>query len=115
MTALAALLIGEGSVLVRCGEILMAKGHRIKVVVSADSTVRSWATKAGIDHYERAEAVEAAPQLAFDLLFSIGNYSIVPDALLARAKRMSVNYHYGPLPEYSGLHVPSWAIAEGAT
>ncbi|WP_378733236.1 amino acid adenylation domain-containing protein [Nocardia brasiliensis] len=24
---------------------------------------------------------------------------------------MSINYHYGPLPEYSGLYAPSWAIA----
>ncbi|MGH3375173.1 MAG: amino acid adenylation domain-containing protein [Actinoallomurus sp.] len=56
--------------------------------------------------------MEIAPRLGCDLLFSVGNYAIVPDVLLKCAKRMSINYHYGPLPEYSGLYTPSWAIAD---
>ncbi|MFL6654511.1 MAG: hypothetical protein ACJ8KA_06925, partial [Sulfurifustis sp.] len=103
MTPLKSLLIGEGSVLVRCSEVLLAKGHRVKAVVSSDVMVRSWATKAGVEHYELDEAVALASQLEFDLLLSIGNYRLIPDALLKRARRMSINYHYGPLPEYSGL------------
>ncbi|MBA3774198.1 MAG: amino acid adenylation domain-containing protein, partial [Ramlibacter sp.] len=77
--------------------------------------MRSWAAKAGVQHYELNEALELAGELEFDLLLSIGNYSVIPDALLKRARRINVNYHYGPLPEYSGLHVPSWAIFERAT
>lgn len=115
MTTLESLLIGEGSVLVRCGEVLMAKGHRIKAVVSSDVIVRSWATKAGVQHYQLDEVLGHRPQLEFDILLSIGNYAVIPDALLKLAKRMSINYHYGPLPEYSGLHVPSWAIFDRAT
>lgn len=115
MTTVESLLIGEGSVLVRCGEVLMAKGHRIRAVVSADVIVRSWATKVGIQHYDLDEVLGLERQLEFDLLLSIGNYTVIPDALLKLAKRMSVNYHYGPLPEYSGLHVPSWAIFDRAT
>ncbi len=88
------------------------KEHRIRAVVTDDATARSWAIKAGIPSHELDEAVELAPQLDCDLLFSIGNYAIVPDALLKCAKRASINYHYGPLPEYSGLHAPSWAIAD---
>jgi polyketide synthase 12 len=93
----------------------MAKGHRIRAVVTSDAVARSWAIKAGISHHELDDAVELAPQLDCDLLFSVGNYALVPDALLKCAKRMSINYHYGPLPEYSGLHAPSWAIADRAT
>ncbi|MFC9998713.1 amino acid adenylation domain-containing protein [Nocardia sp. NPDC127526] len=82
-------------------------------MITDDATARAWAVKAGIPGYELGEAVDRASQWECDLLLSIGNYSIVPDPLLACAKRMSVNYHYGPLPEYSGLYAPSWAIADG--
>ncbi|WP_432251155.1 amino acid adenylation domain-containing protein [Streptomyces sp. HNM1019] len=92
----------------------MANGHRIAGVVTGDATARSWAVKAGIPHHELAEAVALAPRLSCDLLLSVGNYAVVPEALLACARRAAVNYHYGPLPEYSGLHTPSWAIADGA-
>ncbi len=114
MTKLDSLLFGEGSVLVRCGEVLMARGHRIRAVVSADATVRAWAMKAGVKYCALDEALRLESQLDCDIIFSIGNYTLIPDALLKRARRMSINYHYGPLPEYSGLHVPSWAISEGA-
>uniref|UniRef100_UPI00179630A5 formyltransferase family protein n=1 Tax=Ramlibacter sp. TaxID=1917967 RepID=UPI00179630A5 len=109
-----ALLIGEGSLFVRCGDLLMAKGHRVKAVIKgSDGAARSWAAKAGVAHYDLQEALALGEHLSFDVLFSVGNYTVIPDALLARAKRMNINYHYGPLPEYSGLHVPSWAISEG--
>ncbi|MER5968832.1 amino acid adenylation domain-containing protein [Streptomyces sp. NPDC002055] len=114
MTSLSSVLIGSGSVLARCGDVLVAKGHRIAAVVTGDATARSWAVKAGIPHHALAEAVALAPALSCDLLLSVGNYAVVPEALLARATRAAVNYHYGPLPEYSGLHSPSWAIADGA-
>ncbi|HEV2377846.1 MAG TPA: amino acid adenylation domain-containing protein, partial [Streptosporangiaceae bacterium] len=80
-----------------------------------DATARSWAIKSGIPHHGHGEAVGLGPELACDVLLSIGNYALIPDTLLKCAKRMSVNYHYGPLPEYSGLHAPSWAIASHAT
>ncbi|MEU9099689.1 amino acid adenylation domain-containing protein [Streptomyces sp. NPDC048361] len=114
LTSLSSVLIGGGSVLVRCGEILLAKGHRITAVVTGDATARSWAVKAGIAQHTHAEAVTRAPQLSCDLLLSVGNYAVVPEALLSCAERGAVNYHYGPLPAYSGLHTPSWAIAEEA-
>ncbi|MEU8893090.1 amino acid adenylation domain-containing protein [Streptomyces sp. NPDC048442] len=76
---------------------------------------RSWAIKAGIAHHELDEAVALAPQWTCDVLLSVGNYAVVPDSLLNCARRASINYHYGPLPEYSGLHAPSWAIADGAS
>jgi polyketide synthase 12 len=114
-TAFESILIGESNLLARCGETLMAKGHRIRAVVSSDATVRSWAAKAGVRQLELDEAVAVAAELEFDILFSIGNYALVPDALLKQANRMSINYHYGPLPEYAGLYAPSWAIAERAT
>ncbi|WP_212528049.1 polyketide synthase [Actinospica durhamensis] len=111
MPALNFILIGDTGALARCGEILMEKGHRIRVVISGDAEVRSWAVKAGIPSCELDDALVLAPRLECDLLLSVGNHAIVPAALLACAKRMSVNYHYGPLPEYAGLNAPSWAVA----
>ena len=115
MTSFVSLLVGDGSVLVRCGEVLMAKGHRVKAVISSDLIVRAWAAKAGIPQYELSDAVKHESQFPVDIIFSIGNYSVIPEALLKRARRMSINYHYGPLPEYSGLHVPAWAVYDRAT
>ncbi len=115
MTSFVSLLVGDGSVLVRCGELLMAKGHRVQAVISTDLTVRAWAAKAGIPQYALDDAVKPESRLSADILFSIGNYSVIPDALLERVRRMSINYHYGPLPEYSGLHVPAWAVYDRAT
>ena len=75
MTSIESLLIGEGSVLVRCAEVLMVKGRLIKALVSSDPMVRSWAMKGGVQHYELDEAVCLGPELEFDLLLSIGNYN----------------------------------------
>ncbi|WP_241117856.1 formyltransferase family protein, partial [Achromobacter xylosoxidans] len=84
-------------------------------MISTDLTVRAWAAKAGIPQYALDDAVKPESRLSADILFSIGNYSVIPDALLERVRRMSINYHYGPLPEYSGLHVPAWAVYDRAT
>ncbi|KOQ46112.1 hypothetical protein ABW39_16055, partial [Achromobacter xylosoxidans] len=83
-------------------------------MISTDLTVRAWAAKAGIPQYALDDAVKPESRLSADILFSIGNYSVIPDALLERVRRMSINYHYGPLPEYSGLHVPAWAVYDRA-
>jgi amino acid adenylation domain-containing protein/thioester reductase-like protein len=115
MTTFSVILIGRGNLLTQCAGILNSRAHRIKAIFSPDDSVRSWAHKSGVEHYQTGEATSLAPQLEFDLLLSIGNYTVIPDAVVNRAKRMGINYHYGPLPEYSGLHVPSWAIFERAT
>jgi amino acid adenylation domain-containing protein len=113
VTTFAFVLIGAGHLPIRCAELLNARGHRIRAFINPDGGMRSWAEKTGVPHHKLDDAV-GLKQIEFDILLSVGNFAVIPDALLARAKRISVNYHYGPLPEYSGLHVPSWAIFEGA-
>ena len=115
MTTFAFALMGQGNLLIHCAEVLNARAHRIKAIISPDDSVRAWADKSGVEHYRLDESIGLAPQLEFDILLSVGNFAIVPDAVLERARQMAINYHYGPLPEYSGLHVPSWAIFERAT
>ena len=54
------------------------------------------------------EGVEA------DILLSIANLRIVPQAILDRFE-VAINFHDGPLPRLAGVHVTSWALANGAT
>lgn len=115
MTTFSVILIGRGNLLTHCAGVLNSRAHRIKAIFSPDDSVRSWAHKSGVEHYQVDEAIKLAPQLEFDVLLSVGNYTVIPDAVVNRARRIGINYHYGPLPEYSGLHVPSWAIFDRAT
>jgi len=114
MTVLNCILIGEGHVLTRSSEMLIAKGHRIREVLTDDTVARSWAVKAGIPSRKLDDAVKLGPASDCDLILSIGNYAAIPGALLKCAQRMSINYHDGPLPEYPGPYAPSWAIADRA-
>ena len=44
------------------------------------------------------------------MLFSVAYLHIVPDEVLGRAD-IAINFHDGPLPDYAGLNVTSWALA----
>ncbi len=114
MNALSCVLVGNGGVLIRCGEVLLAKGNRIRAVVTADPAAGAWAVKSGIPRHDPGGTGLPHDIQHCDVLLSIGNYAIIPAGLLASATRLSANYHYGPLPEFSGLNAPSWAIAERA-
>ncbi|MFF1906128.1 amino acid adenylation domain-containing protein [Kitasatospora sp. NPDC058218] len=111
MRTLNVVLIGKGGVLARCGEALLSAGHRVRAVVTGDALVRAWAVKSGIGHHDLDDALLDPARLSCDVLLSIGNDALIPEALLACAHGTSVNYHYGPLPEYAGLNAPSWAVA----
>jgi hypothetical protein len=80
MTTFDILLIGAGSTLVRSGEILLEKEHRIRGVVSSDPDVRSWATKLGVHCYDATDRQLATTVPSFDVLLSIGNFALVDGA-----------------------------------
>jgi methionyl-tRNA formyltransferase len=48
-----------------------------------------------------------------DLLVNVHSLFLVHPSVLAAPNIGSFNLHPGPLPEYAGLNVPSWAIYEG--
>ena len=48
----------------------------------------------------------------FDVLLSIANLRVLPQRLLDRAA-VAINFHDGPLPDYSGLNVTTWALLAG--
>jgi natural product biosynthesis luciferase-like monooxygenase protein len=122
-SATTAWFLGEGTLLVRSAEIYLEAGHAIRGIVSGDAAVRAWAEpksipvlKLGADTVERLTAVDGAAGTAgsgFDYLFSIGNHAVLPAALITMPARLAINFHYGPLPHYAGVHVPVWALLHG--
>jgi len=108
-----AVVMGGESLLVECCSQLLERGHRIAAVVSDDMRIREWATE------HRLPLVAPGPDLAarlpaeFDFFLSIANLSMVPSAVLERAKRGGINFHDGPLPRHAGLNAPVWALLAG--
>src|SRR5688572_2860805 len=107
----ACVLVGEESLLVRCAERLLARGHRVAGVVGSAPAVREWADQAGARLID--PAADLAAEMAgtpVDLLLSVANRRMLPVSALRLARSAAVNFHDGPLPERSGLNVPVWSI-----
>jgi natural product biosynthesis luciferase-like monooxygenase protein len=109
-----ALLIGNESLALQCGEAWLAQGHGIAAVVTRHADVTSWAEDKGL----RVEAPGAGlsdrlGDLSCDWLLSIANLDLLPQDVLARATQGAVNFHDGPLPRHAGLNAPVWAILTG--
>ncbi|MFP4327482.1 MAG: MupA/Atu3671 family FMN-dependent luciferase-like monooxygenase, partial [Paracoccaceae bacterium] len=113
MTRFSAILIGNESLAVQCGEAILAGGHEIRAVVTRTDDIADWARGNGL----RVET--PGPDLAqrlgqgADWLFSIANLDVIPEPVLALAGRGAINFHDGPLPAYAGLNAPVWALLNG--
>ncbi|MBL9051521.1 MAG: LLM class flavin-dependent oxidoreductase [Tabrizicola sp.] len=113
---LTALLIGNESLTVECGKRWLERGHSLAAVVTREARVAAWATSAGLRVIAPgAGLVERTADLTVDWLLSVANLSVVPEALLRRARQGGVNFHDGPLPAYAGLNAPVWALLNGET
>ncbi len=108
------LVLGDQSLLIQCCTRLLAGGHAIAAVVSQDGRIGQWAEAQGLPCITRLEDVLAHPAAqGFDYLLSVTNLRMLPPALLARARRLAINFHDGPLPRYAGLNAPIWALIAG--
>jgi methionyl-tRNA formyltransferase len=109
-------LIGAESLLVRCGEVLLDRGHELLGVVTADQGIRDWAASRGVPVVDqRTDLGAALAGRDFDYLFSITNLAIIPAPVLALPRRGAINFHDGPLPRFGGLYAPAWALIAGET
>lgn len=115
MTSFSCLILGETTLPIRCADMLLDAGHRIVGIVSPDRLVLDWAGTHRIAHAGPSNLLTFCRDLEFDLLLSIVNYSIVPPALLARARCVAINYHDALLPRYAGVYATSWAIMNRET
>ncbi|WP_405789788.1 amino acid adenylation domain-containing protein [Streptomyces sp. NBC_01367] len=109
-------IIGGTRVLTQCAARLLDAGVRIEGILSDDPAATAWAGSHEVPvldpHGDLAEILSAR---SFDYLFSMVNFRILPAPVLDLPKIAAINFHDGPLPRYSGSHVPAWALYEGAT
>ena len=110
------LLIGDGSLLVECGTLLLARGHRIEVVATTNDSVIDWAREVEAEPVPPgASSVDLLAGKKFDWIFSIANLSLIPGAVWQSATQGAVNFHDSLLPRYAGLNAPAWALLAGET
>ena len=108
-------LLGEQSLLVECGERLLAAGHAIAAVITDTPRLREWAAQRGLRVERTPEALLADPPTGVDWLFAITWLKPLGGEVLALAQRGALNFHDGPLPRYAGLNTPMWALLNGET
>ncbi len=108
-------LIGEGTLLIRCAEILVNRGHAVNGVISSDQNVHSWAQERNLSLMDpgTGDIIRFLSQQPFDYLFSIVNPLILSKQVLELPRRCAINYHDAPLPKYAGSYATSWAIMQG--
>lgn len=113
-SGISAILMGDESLTIACGDMMLAGGHSIAAVVTRDASVEGWANGHRL-------TVHAAPRdllgtgAKADWLLSIANLRLIPDEVLALPSKGAINFHDGPLPRYAGLNTPAWAIINGET
>ncbi|MEZ4694959.1 MAG: LLM class flavin-dependent oxidoreductase [Rhodothermales bacterium] len=109
-------LIGSESLLIQCAGSIMSAGHEILGVVSNAPRIRDWAESQSLKVIDSdvpyAEVLAATP---FDYLLSITNLSIIAEEALSLPRVAAINFHDGPLPDYAGLNVTTWALADGVS
>jgi len=107
------LIIGAGSLPIRCAEILLRDGHTINAIVTADQALISWAAENSVSVLPPDLDSNELSDKPFDFLFSIVNEHILKEDLLQLPRELAINYHDGPLPRYAGTHATSWALMNG--
>ena len=108
-----AVLVGDESLLVRCAELLLSRGHGIRAIVTQSADVRAFAKSNKLTCHDDPRDLLKEADLDCDFLFSIANLRILPQDVVALPRSHAINFHDGPLPSFSGLHATTWAIAAG--
>ncbi len=126
------IVIGNGKMAVDCAQIILrqieadARDWELAFVAidssRADSTeaLEKYCADTNLPHARVAKinAPEFLAQLrglAPELIFSINNFQLIREALIATPSRGIINFHNAPLPRYAGSNAPTWAIFHGET
>jgi methionyl-tRNA formyltransferase len=111
MSSTSAVFVGDGSLLVQCAEAYLNAGHAIRCVASHVPDILQWAQAKGVEPVRwDADSPIEIPASEFDYLFSIANLHVLPAELIARARKLAINFHDASLPRYAGLNATSWAL-----
>lgn len=109
-------VVGSTQLAINCSLILLKNGFSIKHIFTNDEVFSNWADELSISH----NSIEVMKNFTListcgdlDYLFSIVNDTLVPVSVLKAVKKLSINYHNGPLPRYAGTNAMNWAIING--
>ncbi|AHE67610.1 amino acid adenylation domain-containing protein [Legionella oakridgensis] len=108
--ALTCCLIGEDSLLIQCGNLLLKRSHKIELVVSPVAAIQEWARDNRIYWVSKITELNTDLLPNMDYIFSVVNSCILPKEFIALADKGVINYHDSPLPKYAGLNSTTWAI-----
>jgi len=104
-------LMGETSLLIQCGELLLKREYQILGVISPERAIIQWANQNGIPYIEsKDDWIAFLSEYSFDYLFSIANSLRLPPEILCIPRQLAINYHDSPLPKYAGINATSWAL-----
>ncbi|MEO2034786.1 MAG: formyltransferase family protein [Planctomycetaceae bacterium] len=120
------LLVGGESAGVQTLRLLIASHHNLMGVMATpsenlhDASLWNAARKYHIDCIpaEQIRVPEFAAEIDrrnIDVLLNVHALHLIPGIVLDACRIGAFNLHPGPLPEYAGLDVPSWAIYNGET
>ena len=101
---------------VQCATLLEGAGFDIAGLHSPDAPLREWAEQRQHPNYyaDFAAFRQWCETIAYDYLFSVINFRILPASMLASPKICAINYHDAPLPKYAGSHACAWALHDRA-
>mgnify|MGYP000656732927 CR=1 FL=1 len=114
------LLTADESAGLHALRLIKSSGHKIVglVVPNANKAIRRLAKEWNLKVYKPSNL--RSPQFAkwiqfkkVDVLLNIHLLEIIHPENISALKIGGFNLHPGPLPEYAGLHTPSWAIYNG--
>jgi amino acid adenylation domain-containing protein len=104
-------VIGEGSLPIRCMEILQDNGFVLLGLITSDKNNQVWAEEMDIPWYTPTKDLEwILHREPFDYLFSIVNGYILSHSVLQIPLRFAINYHDSLLPQYAGRNATAWAL-----
>jgi natural product biosynthesis luciferase-like monooxygenase protein len=107
-------LVGSRSLLIQCADVMLARGHEVRGIITAEPDLLRWAAERGIRVVDPVQAgATGVEDPSFDWLLSIANPDGLTPALCALPRRGTIHFHDAPLGRYLGPHCPSWAILEG--
>lgn len=119
------LLVAEEAAGVQTLRAILRGGHRlIGVVTSAGEDPRRGATVRGVaesngcriwaaDSIGNPGFADVLRKAGVDILLNVHSLRLIHPAVVQAPVIGSFNLHPGPLPEYSGLNAPSWAVYNG--
>jgi natural product biosynthesis luciferase-like monooxygenase protein len=114
-TTIVCAVVGDELLAAQCASIAAEQGLGVAVIASSNPLVLESAIESGVATIDLRTVTDLAGALAehrFDVLFSVAYLKLLPDDVLAQAATC-INFHDGPLPDYAGLNVTTWAVYNG--